>query len=163
MANHLTPANPPTFFLGPGTFMFIYVYIVYVVDYSDDYYSDDEWPGTFQYIYIFILHTTRLVTVVYDSDVVYGWPGPGCVLSRAATAVTEDCVICLSEPRDTAVLPCRHMCGSGGSETHVASGQRLHANWRNHRKLVVFHGLSWWFHWKPLHFSVGCGPCSSRI
>merc|ERR1712039_812531 len=21
-----------------------------------------------------------------------------------------DCVICLSEPRDTAVLPCRHMC-----------------------------------------------------
>lgn len=22
----------------------------------------------------------------------------------------EDCVICLSEPRDTAVLPCRHMC-----------------------------------------------------
>merc|ERR1719223_317531 len=22
----------------------------------------------------------------------------------------SDCVICLSEPRDTAVLPCRHMC-----------------------------------------------------
>jgi len=23
---------------------------------------------------------------------------------------TQDCIICLSEPRDTAVLPCRHMC-----------------------------------------------------
>jgi len=25
----------------------------------------------------------------------------------------KDCVICLSEPRDTAVLPCRHMCMCG--------------------------------------------------
>eukprot|EP00929_Paragymnodinium_shiwhaense_P010204 TRINITY_DN114739_c0_g1_i1.p1 TRINITY_DN114739_c0_g1~~TRINITY_DN114739_c0_g1_i1.p1 ORF type:complete len:519 (+),score=124.67 TRINITY_DN114739_c0_g1_i1:107-1663(+) len=39
------------------------------------------------------------------------------VTSKASEAEVEggnsDCVICLSEPRDTAVLPCRHMCFCG--------------------------------------------------
>ncbi|KAK9125965.1 hypothetical protein Scep_014811 [Stephania cephalantha] len=31
----------------------------------------------------------------------------------------KECVICLSEPRDTTVLPCRHMCMCNGCARHL--------------------------------------------
>lgn len=41
----------------------------------------------------------------------------------------HDCVICMSEPRDTAVLPCRHMCLCGG----CADTMRARVQYRSYR------------------------------
>jgi len=50
--------------------------------------------------------------------------------SRGGPAVLgQDCVICMSERRDTAVLPCRHMCLCGG----CAETMRSRVQYRSYR------------------------------
>ena len=39
----------------------------------------------------------------------------------------QDCVICMSEMRDTAVLPCRHMCLCGGCAETMRSAVQYHS------------------------------------
>lgn len=41
----------------------------------------------------------------------------------------QDCVICMTEPRDTAVMPCRHMCLCGG----CAETMRTRVQYRSYR------------------------------
>eukprot|EP00899_Mesostigma_viride_P002660 jgi/Mesvir1/12395/Mv00568-RA.1 len=51
--------------------------------------------------------------VSYELQQIYGIdssPATGVPASGDAADSNKDCVICLSEPRDTTVLPCRHMC-----------------------------------------------------
>ncbi|XP_051127565.1 probable E3 ubiquitin-protein ligase LUL4 [Andrographis paniculata] len=46
--------------------------------------------------------------VFYELREIYGLAKPGQSLNDRESG--KDCVICMIEPKDTAVLPCRHMC-----------------------------------------------------
>ena len=52
--------------------------------------------------------------VSYELQEIYGIEN--CATGNATEDATagKECVICLSEPRDTTVLPCRHMCMCSG-------------------------------------------------
>merc|ERR1712129_491999 len=48
---------------------------------------------------------------VHDLQVLYGTlPNPNGRPTTAGDAEGGDCVICLSKPRDVAILHCRHVC-----------------------------------------------------
>ena len=47
--------------------------------------------------------------------------GPSGDGAAEAAIGGSDCVICLSEPRDTTVLPCRHMCLCSGCAQQLVS------------------------------------------
>jgi len=49
--------------------------------------------------------------------------------SSDPAVIGQDCVICMSEPRDTAVLPCRHMCLCGS----CAQTMRSRLQYRSYR------------------------------
>ncbi|CAK0833427.1 unnamed protein product [Prorocentrum cordatum] len=63
----------------------------------------------------------------YDVHEVFG--GPQSAQSPQHGAASTDCVICMSEPRDTVVLPCRHMCLCGG----CADAMRSRVQYRSYR------------------------------
>eukprot|EP00271_Cylindrocystis_brebissonii_P008130 TRINITY_DN22157_c0_g1_i3.p1 TRINITY_DN22157_c0_g1~~TRINITY_DN22157_c0_g1_i3.p1 ORF type:complete len:529 (+),score=110.86 TRINITY_DN22157_c0_g1_i3:411-1997(+) len=46
----------------------------------------------------------------YELQEIYGIEQSGSEGTESASDIGKECVICMSEPRDTTVLPCRHMC-----------------------------------------------------
>lgn len=62
-------------------------------------------------------------TETYETREVFGGE------SHDPAVLGHDCVICMSEPRDTAVLPCRHMCLCGS----CAETMRSRVQYRSYR------------------------------
>jgi len=48
--------------------------------------------------------------VRYELQEIYGIDNSGVGSNPDGTDAGKECVVCMSEPRDTTVLPCRHMC-----------------------------------------------------
>lgn len=53
--------------------------------------------------------------VIYELEEIYGidssnTPAQGCLSNSSYAEEAANCAICLSQPKDTALLPCRHMC-----------------------------------------------------
>ncbi|CAI5537561.1 unnamed protein product [Closterium sp. Naga37s-1] len=51
-------------------------------------------------------------------------PSPAVLLPACNTALVQECVVCLEDPRDTLVLPCRHLCLC----LHCAKALRFQSN-----------------------------------
>ena len=53
-------------------------------------------------------------SVVYELFEIYGVENCSTGNTEEDASQGKECVVCLSEPRDTTVLPCRHMCMCSG-------------------------------------------------
>mmetsp|Transcript_70520 Transcript_70520/g.216037 ORF Transcript_70520/g.216037 Transcript_70520/m.216037 type:complete len:286 (-) Transcript_70520:74-931(-) len=62
----------------------------------------------------------------YTLQDVYGLAELGKEDDHDESAVGQPCVICLTEPRNTAVLPCRHMCVCEDCARHLQVGAATH-------------------------------------
>lgn len=67
-------------------------------------------------------HKVSIEGQQYTLQEIYGMSEFGKESKHDETAVGEHCVICLSEPRNTAILPCRHLCVCDGCGELLGSG-----------------------------------------
>jgi len=79
---------------------------------EDDLEGYKEVIGQITYATAFSLNTLRQKLCCksrhYDSHTIFGTGLSSSITSLASC--TKECVICMCEPRDTIVVPCRHMC-----------------------------------------------------
>jgi len=69
------------------------------------------------------VHLPGIGQETYESREIFGGE------SHDPAVLGQDCVICMSEPRDTAVMPCRHMCLCGS----CAETMRSRVQYRSYR------------------------------